>query len=436
MKIRRLLPLSLLCITAFGPALPAAPPGAAVTVRNALDVARPSETIVLSGAAIRKAMAADDLRTIHVTDEAAGTEVLAQAVDLNDDGVFDEVIFQADLGPGATRSFALSVGPRHVYTKDQFKAYGRFVRERRDDFAWENDRVAHRMYGKALETWAQEPLTSSTVDVWFKRTRRLLVSTSGTWWTTITATSARAPTCTRPAGAGAAAATGSGTPAGSTRRANFVDSRVLANGPIRVMFELTYPPFDADGARVTRDQADHARRRAQPEPVREPLRVGAPAAPTMQAAGIKKAPGSQVAQDKARGLLRTWEPVKADGSNFGCGVVVDPAQLTEFAELDGNVLAVTKVSAGGEATYYAGSGWDKSGDFKTVADWDRYLDQAAQPDSLAARRHGGRQVAQIGRRAPRCHDLRTSVPRVRPTEPLFVISSDASAAAATTSAAS
>ena len=176
MKIRRLLPLSLLCITAFGPALPAAPPGAAVTVRNALDVARPSETIVLSGAAIRKAMAADDLRTIHVTDEASGTEVLAQAVDLNDDGVFDEVIFQADVGPGATRSFALSVGPRHVYTKDQFKAYGRFVRERRDDFAWENDRVAHRMYGKALETWAQEPLTSSTVDVWFKRTRRLLVN--------------------------------------------------------------------------------------------------------------------------------------------------------------------------------------------------------------------------------------------------------------------
>jgi len=29
-------------------------------------------------------------------------------------------------------------------------------------------------------------------------------------------------------------------------------------------------------------------------------------------------------------------------------------------------------------TYYAGSGWDKSGDFKAVDDWDRYLDQAAQ----------------------------------------------------------
>jgi len=376
MKIRRLLPLSLLCITAFGPALPAAPPGAAVTVRNALDVARPSETIVLSGAAIRKAMAADDLRTIHVTDEASGTEVLAQAVDLNDDGVFDEVIFQADVGPGATRSFALSVGPRHVYTKDQFKAYGRFVRERRDDFAWENDRVAHRMYGKALETWAQEPLTSSTVDVWFKRTRRLLVNE---WYMVDDyhrdlGEGADLYSAGRSRGCGGSGIWDAGRLYTS---ANFIDSRVLANGPIRVMFELTYPPFDAAGARVTEVKritldAGHNLNRF------ESRYTGAPAAPTMQAAGIKKAPGSQVAQDKARGLLRTWEPVKADGSNFGCGVVVDPAQLTEFAELDGNVLAVTKLSAGGEATYYAGSGWDRSGDFKTVADWDRYLDQAAR----------------------------------------------------------
>ena len=375
MKIRRLLPLSLLCITAFGPALPAAPPGAAVTVRNALDVARPSETIVLSGAAIRKAMAADDLRTIHVTDEASGTEVLAQAVDLNDDGVFDEVIFQADVGPGATRSFALSVGPRHVYTKDQFKAYGRFVRERRDDFAWENDRVAHRMYGKALETWAQEPLTSSTVDVWFKRTRRLLVNE---WYMVDDyhrdlGEGADLYSAGRSRGCGGSGIWDAGRLYTS---ANFIDSRVLANGPIRVMFELTYPPFDAAGARVTEIKritldAGHNLNRF------ESRYTGAPAAPTMQAVGIKKAPGSQVAQDKARGLLRTWEPVKADGSNFGCGVVVDPAQLTEFAELDGNVLAVTKLSAGSEATYHAGSGWDKSGDFKAVADWDRYLDLAA-----------------------------------------------------------
>ncbi len=374
MKFWRLLPLFVLCLLASGSTRPAAPPGAAVTVKNALDVARPSETIVLTGAAIRQAMPVEDLRTVHVSDDASGKELVAQPVDLNDDGVFDEVIFQADFGPGATRTFALSAGPRQVFTKDQFKAYGRFVRERRDDFAWENDRVAHRMYGKALETWAQEPLTSSTVDVWFKRTRRLLINE---WYMVDDyhrdlGEGADLYSAGRSRGCGGNGIWDAGKLYTS---ANFIDSRVLANGPIRVMFELTYPAFDAAGARVTEIKritldAGHNLNRF------ESRYAGSPAAPKMQAAGIKKAPGSQVAQDKARGLLRTWEPVKADGSSFGCGVVVDQAQLTEFTELDGNVLAVTTMSAGSDVTYYAGSGWDKSGDFKTVADWDRYLEQA------------------------------------------------------------
>ena len=50
------------------------------------------------------------------------------------------------------------------------------MRERHDDFAWENDRVAHRMYGTGLETWKKEPLTSSGIDVWVKRARRLVIN--------------------------------------------------------------------------------------------------------------------------------------------------------------------------------------------------------------------------------------------------------------------
>src|SRR5207245_4059916 len=33
--------------------------------------------------------------------------------------------------------------------------------------------------------------------------------------------------------------------------ANFIHSRTLANGPIRVMFELEYPEWDAGGVRVS-----------------------------------------------------------------------------------------------------------------------------------------------------------------------------------------
>jgi hypothetical protein len=59
-------------------------------------------------------------------------------------------------------------------------------------------------------------------------------------------------------------------------------------------------------------------------------------------------------------------------------VLADPAQVQAFAELDGNVLMVTGVPATGVVTYYAGAGWDKSGDFPTMAAWDAYLDQAAR----------------------------------------------------------
>jgi hypothetical protein len=272
------------------------------------------------------------------------------------------------------RTFTLSDGPRQVHAREQFKAYGRFVRERRDDFAWENDRVAHRMYGKALETWAQEPLTSSAVDVWFKRTRRLVIND---WYMVDdyhrdNGEGADMYSAGKSRGCGGNGIWDAGTLYTSS---NFIDSRVLANGPIRVMFELMYPAFDAAGTRVTEIKritldAGHNLNRF------ESRYAGTPAAPKLHAAGIKKSPGSSSVQDKARGLLRTWEPVKADGSSFGCGVIVDPGQIAEFAEADGNLLAVTAMPAGGEVTYYAGSGWNRSGDFKTLQDWDRHLDQA------------------------------------------------------------
>jgi hypothetical protein len=369
-------PTALLLVAVLAQPVPAAGPAATVTVKNPIALARPSETIVLDAAAIKAALTVDDVRKVHVTDAAAGKEVLAQAIDLNDDGTFDQVIFQADLAPNATRTFALSVGDRQVYTAGQFKAFGRFVRERRDDYAWENDRVAHRMYGKALETWAQEPLTSSSVDVWFKRTRRLIVNE---WYMVDdyhrdNGEGADMYSAGKSRGCGGNGIWDGGKLYGSN---NFVGTQTFANGPIRVMFELTYPSWNANGRavteikRVTLDAGQNLNRF-------ESRYAGSPTAPTQQAVGIKKHPEALVNQDKAKGILRTWEPVKTDGSAFGCGVIVDPASLVAFAEADGNVLAVTGLSAGSDVTYYAGSGWNKSGDFKGVEDWDAYLNQTAQ----------------------------------------------------------
>src|ERR1035437_4046954 len=215
---------------------------------NTLETARPSQTIELSAQQLAP-LGEKDLRKIHVKN-AAGKELLCQAVDTDGDYHPDEVIFQADFVAGETNSFTVTVGKKWDYTKDQFKAYGRFVRERFDDFAWENDRIAHRTYGKALETWKEEPLTSSAIDVWVKRVPYLVING---WY--------MLENYHLDHGEGAdfySAGTTRGNGGDGLWAAdklwvskNFVNSRVLACGPIRVLFELTYEPFEANGTKVS-----------------------------------------------------------------------------------------------------------------------------------------------------------------------------------------
>jgi hypothetical protein len=77
--------------------------------------------------------------------------------------------------------------------------------------------------------------------------------------------------------------------------------------------------------------------------------------------------------------VRTWEHQGSygEGGWLGCGVVVDPAALVDAKEEGGNQLVVARTPEGQPATWYAGSGWDRSGDFPDVAAWDRHLDAFA-----------------------------------------------------------
>ena len=51
------------------------------------------------------------------------------------------------------------------------KTFARFVPERKDDFAWENDMAAYRVYGPALAD--ENP--SNGIDLWLKKTEELVV---------------------------------------------------------------------------------------------------------------------------------------------------------------------------------------------------------------------------------------------------------------------
>jgi pectinesterase len=348
---------------------------ATVTVANPIALQRPSETIALAVSDIKRVLPFEDPRTIHVRDDPTGQDLLTQVVDLDDDGTFEQLLFQTDMGPRETKRFTLTLGERRVPRASEFKAYGRFVRERRDDFAWENDRIAHRMYGAALETWAQEPLTSSAVDVWTKRTHRLVIND---WYMVDdyhrdTGEGADLYSAGKTRGCGGNALWWDGRMYPS---ANFRGSRVLANGPIRVLFELTYDTWDAGGTAV-RETKRISLDAGQQLDRFESTYTGASSA-LQHAVGIRKAQGADVSVNRQAGVLRTWEAFKEPNGHLGCGVIVDPAAVKDSAEADGNVLLITFLPSSGRVAYYAGFTWDGSDGPPATADWDRYLDAFAR----------------------------------------------------------
>lgn len=350
-----------------------------VTAINHLQIARPVETIELT--ADKLDALGTDLNRIHVRD-SAGAEVLCQAIDSDYDKYHrpDLLIFQAAFDAGETKTFTLSMGEAHTYSKEQFRAFGRFVRERFDDFAWENDRIAHRTYGKALETWEGEPLSSSTIDIWSKRTSRMVIND---WYLTDhyhTDTGEGADFYSAGASRGDG---GNGLWAGDRLwvSRNFVDSRVLANGPIRVLFELVYEPFDVNGVSVSevkRVTLDAGRQLDQYQSFYHPFtRPGQAAALTM-GVGLKKVSGEQREFSPEGGWLIKWERMEKNAGNQGLALIVDPRALGRQAEDNLNILLLSRVPESNVGSYWAGFCWDKAGIITTQDAWKKHVDEFAQ----------------------------------------------------------
>jgi hypothetical protein len=359
--------------------LSAALPAAAqttLTVKavNPLDTARPSQTIELSARDLAPLAAAKDLRKIHVTD-AAGRERLCQALDSDGDLALDRVIFQSDFEPRQTQTFKVGVGATWSYKKEDFRAFGRFVRERYDDYAWENDRTAHRMYGKALET-SPESLASSTVDIWSKRTTRLVLND----WYLIDNYHVDSGEGADFYSAGATrGAGGNGLWAADKLwvSKNFVASRTFASGPIRVLFELTYEAFDVNGtavAEVKRVRLDAGQSLSRFESRYTPARAGA----LVTAIGLKRVDAVQKDVSAELGRAVLWEPIqKGAAGHQGLAVIVDPKAFERTLEDDKHLLVLARAPEN-LATYWTGGAWDKSGVVADLAAWKTYVDDFAR----------------------------------------------------------
>jgi hypothetical protein len=356
-----------------------------IRAENNLAISRLSQTIEISAKDL-STFSEKDLTKLHLFD-ATGRELLSQAVDTDYDELHkpDILIFQTDFAPKEVKTFTITAGKKREYKLADFKAYGRFVRERFDDFAWENDRIAHRTYGKALITWKGEPLTSSSIDIWSKRTSKMVLNE---WY--------MVDNYHTDAGEGADYYS-----AGPTRGCggsgiwtdnqlfvptNFIESRVLSNGPIRVMFELVYEPFDVKGVKVSQvlrisldagSQLDHFETSYRVEGG-NPLPIANGSSPLQIAIGLKKVKDAQKNFATASGLLTIWEPVEKNAGRQGLAVIVNPTDIDKEGEDTRNNLVILKPTSNGRASYWAGFAWDKAGLITTSTAWTRYIEEFTQ----------------------------------------------------------
>ena len=81
----------------------------------------------------------------------------------------DKVLLDAGVRPHGELMFTFRRGVPRNYS---FVCYGRIVPERKDDFAWENDRGVYRVYGPALQQTGER---SYGLDVWSKNTPELVL---------------------------------------------------------------------------------------------------------------------------------------------------------------------------------------------------------------------------------------------------------------------
>ena len=135
-----------------------------VTVTNDSELSRKAETVEIEFAELA-GMSAKLTADNAVVLDSEGNQVPVQVY--TERSGMEKLIFQADVAAGATAVYTVTTGEREHYDT---LAYSRYVPERADDYAYENNLIAGRIYGPALEF----PRTLGS-DVWVKSTGRLII---------------------------------------------------------------------------------------------------------------------------------------------------------------------------------------------------------------------------------------------------------------------
>ncbi|WP_256005048.1 DUF4861 family protein [Pedobacter deserti] len=253
------------------------------------------------------------------------------------------------------------------------RVYGRYVPERKDDFAWENDRIAFRMYGKALESTNEN---AYGIDVWSKRNDSMVIDK---WYKT--------GDYHKDHGLGLDYYSVGYTLGGGDIAPvvgdkiyfpkNYRNWKILDKGPIRFTFQLDYDEWDVAGRKVKVSKLISLDAGAQLNRI-EATFTFAGTEPLPVAIGIvkRKEPG-HIVLDERSGLMSYWEPAHGQDGILGLGTLLfNKSGLMKVSAT--HLLTETYVESGKPVIYYSGAVWNKASSpkisaFQSEANWNNYL---------------------------------------------------------------
>ena len=265
--------------------------------------------------------------------------------------------------------------------KDSIPAcYSRFVPERTDDYAWENNRVAFRTYGPRAQEMIESNINggtlSSGIDAWLKRVEYPIINK---WYKKETSNTGSYHEDTGEGldnfhvgisrGVGGIAKKVDSTYYISK---NFTTWKTLFNGPIRTSFILEYASWDASGKKISEKKKislDYGSNLSKFE-------VTVKGTDTISSGLTLHEREGEITTNDEYGWVSYWEP--HDDSQLGTGIVVPNNTMVGHEHYVTNIqdasnLFVHISSENTNITYYAGFGWKKSGQFQNKNEWNEYL---------------------------------------------------------------
>jgi pectinesterase len=358
-------------------AAPVIAQGATVRAQNLIALERPEEVVSMPWATVTAKIAGASADRVRLLD-SEGRELLSQVVDNDGDGKPDEFLFLASFGSKESRTFRIEPSAPAKMSPRVFARHD----EPRDDLAWESDRGAWRIYGEGLKK-TSSAMSSSGIDMWAKKTRELIVEK---WYTKghdeyhiDKGEGADFFDVGETLGAGGTAVWKNDT---IFRADNFKAWKIIANGPLRAVFELRYDPWNAAGLSVSeikRISIDAGQRFYRQESV-----FSTPAGGTIPyAIGLVKRPGliGSTSRQASWAWVSGWGPTAPKNGGhgeIGTAVLLPRERVSDWKEVHGHYLAVASAPSGKPVVHYIGSAWTAAGEITSPQQWWRYLDGMAQ----------------------------------------------------------